>query len=135
MFAAPMVRRRGRVLVDETGLSQPEPGQEPYAFHYFVDAGEAGAGAFEAFKRIEARGQLTYPGFIKRLFLAFDGQPGQFVYFSLWSSHAAAQEFHHKFVESEDYKKFYGALLPFVTPPTFADCRLVSDDVVAAAAA
>ena len=129
LLAEPIQRFRADVLIDESssqasGLSDAD---EPYAFHYYVHTGAAGADAFLAFKRAEADVQLSARGFVKRLLLGRRDDPGAFVYFSHWTTRSAAHDFHAIFVKTPEYRYFYNQLAPYVVPPTFSDCALVDD--------
>lgn len=129
LLAAPIQRFRASVLIDEssTQTSASDQPDDGYAFHYYVNTGGAGAEAFVAFKRAEAQFQLAADGFIKRLLLERPDDRGAFIYFSYWASKSAAHEFHAGFVETPEYRHFYGQLTPYVVPPTFSDCALIDD--------
>ena len=117
-------RMRGRLVVAErcTGDALASPGD--LMFWYYADAGKNGAADFEIFKRVEARNQLSAPGFFMRYLARIAGEEGGFFYTSVWTDRAAADEFHSAFIATDDYRHYYGRLAPFVTPPTFTDARL-----------
>lgn len=124
---------RDRVVADVVVAEGNKAGRLPpvnaLVFSYQARLAPGSAPAFEEFKRAEAEGQLSAPGFYYRLLLRHARADDEYTYLSVWDDRETANTFHETFVASEVYQHRYEAIGGFADGPDYRDGGLLLSTV------